>query len=378
MVRGKKEDMQLSSVKNNIKSYNTLYDCEIRASRRYKNCISLGWFCGVASSMSRYGLRSHSGPFDWYFSDFKSVLRVIETNFSDFMLKDNLNVDVGDNKVFYDNKYGFRCNHDIRYDFEKEYDCIHQKYMRRAKKFMQDIKQPTFFIRAVRSKEEILFIEENREYIYRIIKKENPNNEIAFLILNGMQKLSDNYLWFRLSIEEYVGHTYEMGMMFNSSSEFSEYCTKHILSEESIVQNKKFNKEHNKAKFGLGILVHSLDECSCDIVLTLKEYYPTINQGIYLWGAGKYGTLMLKYLIQNGITVKGIIDNDSEKIGTLCENIPIVPFSDIEDDSQNIFITIESEEKAAEVQKQIYDTYPSTSILKLSDVSDKLFEKYAL
>lgn len=370
--------MQFSGVKNNVHSFNIFSDCNIRENGRYNNCISLGWFCGVASSMSRYGLRSHSGPFDWYFSDFKSVLKVIETDFSDFMTKENLTVDSGDNRVFYDNKYGFWCNHDIRYDFEQEYDCIHQKYMRRARQFMQDIKQPTFFIRAVRSKEEILFIEENREYIYRIIKKENPNNEIAFLILNGMQKISDNFLWFRLSIEKYVGNTYEMVMMFDSSSDFSEYCTKHILPEESIAQNKNYNKEHNKVKFGMGILVHSLDECSCDIVLTLREYYSTINQGIYLWGAGKYGTLLLKYLIQNGITVKGIIDNDLEKIGTLCENIPIIPFSKVEDDSQNIFITIESEEKVTEVQKQIYGTYPNIRILKLSDLIDKLFEKYAL
>ena len=51
----------------------------------YNSFISLGWFCGVASSMSKYGLRSFSSPFDWYFSDFKSVLHFIETDFIDFL-----------------------------------------------------------------------------------------------------------------------------------------------------------------------------------------------------------------------------------------------------------------------------------------------------
>lgn len=365
-------------VGNNVQSFNILRDNELDEIGSYKNCISLGWFCGVASSMSRYGLRRHSGPFDWYFSDFKSVLKVIETQFSDFMLKENLSVETDNNRMFYDNKYGFQCNHDIQYDFEKEYDCIYQKYMRRAERFMQDIKQPTFFIRAVRSEEEILFIEENREYIYRIIKKENPNNEIAFIILNGMKRLSSNFLWFRLSIEGYVGKIYEMRTLFDSSSDFSEYCTKHILPEESIIHNKEFDKEHNKSKVGLGILKHIIDECSCDVVTALNEYYPNIAQGIYLWGVGKWGTLILQYLIKKEITVKGIIDNDSDKIGTICESVSIVPFSKIKDDSPNIFITIASDEKATEVQKQILDTYPTTRILKLNYLSDILFEKYSL
>ncbi len=40
----------------------------------FDNCISLGWFCGIASSMSQLGLRSVSGPFDWCYSDYWAVL----------------------------------------------------------------------------------------------------------------------------------------------------------------------------------------------------------------------------------------------------------------------------------------------------------------
>ena len=55
--------------------------------RQYKNCISLGWFCGTASALSKLGLRSHSGPFDWYFSKYSAVLDQIENDFIDFMKK---------------------------------------------------------------------------------------------------------------------------------------------------------------------------------------------------------------------------------------------------------------------------------------------------
>lgn len=57
---------------------------------QYENCISLGWFCGCASSLSKLGLRSASGPFDWYFSDLWAVLEQIENAFKDFMRRENL------------------------------------------------------------------------------------------------------------------------------------------------------------------------------------------------------------------------------------------------------------------------------------------------
>lgn len=32
---------------------------------KFSNFVSLGYICPVAASMSKYGLRSWSGPFDW-------------------------------------------------------------------------------------------------------------------------------------------------------------------------------------------------------------------------------------------------------------------------------------------------------------------------
>ena len=53
--------------------------------------ISLGFTCPVASSMSKYGLRSFSGVFDWLITpDFGWVLHYIETDFKDFLLQENL------------------------------------------------------------------------------------------------------------------------------------------------------------------------------------------------------------------------------------------------------------------------------------------------
>lgn len=340
--------------------------------RRYKNCISLGWFCGVASSMSRYGLRRCSGPFDWYFSDLESVLKLMETDFNDFMARKNLFVDADVPIVFHDKKYGFLCSHDIQNDFETEYEGIYQKYMRRANRFLSDTKEPTCFIRAVRSEQEILYIEENRNYIYDVIKKKNAGNEIIFLLLHGMKELPNRYLWFRLGCEQYVGKQFEMRTMFDTSRQFSEYCKKNILSPDCVRENKEFDREHLSMDTKITMLVHKLD--SCDIELELRKTYPDIEQGIYLFGAGIYGELVSLHLIKKGIILKGVIDNNQEKQGGLCNGIPIIAFSQIRNEHPNICITV-SDEKREEIEKQVLGKYPDAVILTLRNIVERLQEK---
>lgn len=336
---------------------------------KFENCISLGWFCGTASSMSRYGLRSHSGPFDWFFSDFDSVLKVIETDFSDFMKKENLVPDKKNNKIFYDTKYRFSCNHDIESDFDHEYQFIFERYMRRAERFMQSVRRPTCFIRTVRSEREIQFIEENGEYIYKVIKKENCNNEIIYLLLKNMKRLSDEYLWFRLGLEDYSGQTYEMRHMFDSSNDFSVYCKNKILAGEDIRCNTLFDKAHIEPGYKVSVLMRKLDADKCNIGDIFKEYYPDIDRGgVFLWGMGTYGVLVLKYFHKNKIRVNGIIDNDPEKWESFCEGIPVMPFSQIKGDSINIFVAVSSASSSEEITNQIINKYPKALIWGLTDL----------
>lgn len=39
----------------------------------------------------------------------------------------------------------------------------------------------------------------------------------------------------------------------------------------------------------------------------------TKSNGIYLWGAGRLGTSLAKYLTRRGVILKGIVDNDITK-----------------------------------------------------------------
>lgn len=359
-------------VETNSDLIESVYDANCGRSHKYKNCISLGWFCGTASSMSRYGLRSHSGPFDWYLSDLESVLKLIGTDFSDFMEKDNLFADADNPLIFHDKKYGFAFIHDIEHDFETEYEKIYQKYMRRAEWFMQAVREPTCFIRAVRSEQEISYIEENRQYIYDVVKKDNADNEIIFLLLDTMKGMPNDFLWFRLDIGQYVGKTYKMRTMFDTSKEFSKYCQQHILPYNILEKNKRFDREYLHMSSKISMLIHYLD--CYDVASVLRNYYPNIDEEIYLFGAGEYGELFSLYLAAQKVRVKGIIDNNQDKQGRLCGGIPIIPFSRIMCEYQNICITV-SDEFTDEIEKQILNQYPDAKILSLRKIVDLLEEK---
>lgn len=79
--------------------------------------------------------------------------------------------------------------------------------------------------------------------MFDILREGNEKNDIVFLLHKNLNVMSDDFLWFRLNIDKYVGKTYEMRYMFDTSSKFSEYC-QGILSPEAISRNIQFDKNH--------------------------------------------------------------------------------------------------------------------------------------
>lgn len=190
-----------------------------------------------------------------------------------------------------------------------------------------------------------------------------------------MKGLSNGFLYFRLGIEQYIGHLYEMRTMFDTSEGFSEYCKKNILSSCFIRQNKRFDKEHLGMDRKVLMLVNG--QGGYDIASELKQYYPDIEKGIYLFGAGTYGELASLYLIKRGIVVRGIIDNNQKKQGGLCNEIPIISLRQIEFDCQNVLITVADKKIIEEMKKQVLGIYPNAVILMFTDLVEYLEEKYS-
>lgn len=303
--------------------------------RQYNNCVSLGWFCGTASSLGKIGLRSYSGPFDWYFSDYQGVLKQIEIGFTDFMVRDNLTIEEGNEKIFHDVKYGFRCNHDIKENFDSEYDLIYERYKRRAERFMKDILSPTVFFRTIRDEKEVRFINDNWEYADRLVKGYNLKNRIIYVKRAGIAGLTNNVERYDLAISDYIGKFYEMRHMFDASAELLEVCS-NLISIDKMHKNIEFDKMKNFQRIIAGYVkrcvegnINGVD----DAILSALDVSRT--DGIYLWGAGRYGLPLARYLCDRHVVIKGIIDNAFLSIKS--DEFNIVSFADVNDGSK-IFI----------------------------------------
>lgn len=333
--------------------------------RQYENCISLGWFCGTASSLSKLGLRNHSGPFDWYFSHLWAVIAQIENGFNDFMHKDNLEIVDDDVKVFKDTKYGFYCNHDVESNFEDEYPKIYEKYMRRVDTFMCMIKHPTVFYRCVRDYDEVEYINKNWEHIDELLKSFNSNNRIVYVCHSGIKGITDQVKCFDLKIEQYIGKTYEMRHMFDKSKELITF-SESLLSVDQMQRNIDFDNQTN-AQRATAAYVNKCIEENIDGIdrRILDAFCCTVETGIYLWGAGKYGIPLAKYLCDREVNVQGIIDN--KKSGEVCDGFQIIspeaiPFG------AKIFIAVLNKDANNSITTQIEQINIGACIVRYEDL----------
>ena len=58
----------------------------------YKNYISLGYFCNIASDLEELGFRNTSSPFDWEISVFEGVISAIDNRFNNFKMLHDIEV----------------------------------------------------------------------------------------------------------------------------------------------------------------------------------------------------------------------------------------------------------------------------------------------
>lgn len=107
--------------------------------------ISLGAWCIPALFLRNFHLREAAYPFDWNISGYiPNVCRIIETDFSNFFLKENLHFDPRSPYEIVDEGTHISSNHDFpvvpgsRYvvpnflDFSQQ---VYEKYQRRIKRF---------------------------------------------------------------------------------------------------------------------------------------------------------------------------------------------------------------------------------------------------
>lgn len=157
----------------------------------FTHYFSLGYRCSTAASLQKLGVRDTSGPFDWYFSPLDKVLLCIENHFENLLLPENILLDPEYDHKFTDILYDFVYYHEKRLDGKKGKSdktvmellpIIRERYNRRINRFYEFIKEPTCFIRAVKTPNEISYINTNEMKIVNLLKKYNPQNEFIYII----------------------------------------------------------------------------------------------------------------------------------------------------------------------------------------------------
>ena len=334
--------------------------------KHYENCISLGWFCGTASAMSRLGLRSYSGPFDWYFSDYSGVLAQIENDFNDFMNKKNITISKDNSKTFEDIKYNFTYIHDVKQNFDDEYEMIKSKYAKRIKIFKDMSSLPTVFLRTVRNNEEIHFINKHWEYAEKLIKKYNSTNIIIYVLTSELDNITDNVESYRLSVPKYIGETYEMRHLFDTCQNLIIRCS-NLIDYEKMKNNLQFDRKAYTPVVNRAYVFKCIEENTRGGVnAIIKSLHYDKVCGIYIWGAGKNGIPLAKYLRTHGVNVRGIIDN--KLAGNSIEDFLVVSFDEIPNDSK-IFISVSSKELNIEIEKQIVESRKEVFYRKYEDLN---------
>ena len=284
----------------------------------FSNFISLGSACQTASSMEKYGLRGWSGPFDWLVTDsLQWVLHYMETDFADFLKKENLERCQENPKTFVERKSGFIFRHDHEYPFEDKYDKLKEKYQKKIDRFQEETVKKTCFLRTVISSDEVKYIARNYEYINDIIKRKNTENEIIFLLR------PDAVICEPIPFRYYVmpgkwngGPNAVIRSWFDGADEFLEYCIRRYdvmtLMKNIVFDRNKQEKTFHNTQTRYQTLLKLTD---CDFQKI------EVPESIIIYGAGNIGRKFYEK-IKGKCHVECFVDKDCA--GKSIDKIPVL------------------------------------------------------
>ncbi len=243
--------------------------------KQWSNIISLGFFCGVAQDTERYGLRSHSGPFDWLISDsLARLFFLIQNRFDGFMDYKNLLQYNNNCGYYYDKLNKLHFYHDF-VPFKPlcvQYRKVKKKYQRRIKTFYEAISKPTLFIRYCASESEIVWINKNYQLIVNEIKKHNKENEILFVIdSNAVFDNKDiNFFFVKKDTNDTVCR-----VPSSSNKSIKQFLESEIIPKETRNKNYAFSDNKKNIKRITKIkkkVLHKLDVIFWGLIYPDKTY----------------------------------------------------------------------------------------------------------
>lgn len=149
----------------------------------FSHVVSLGFFCSVALELERVNLRSQSGPFDWTISELAGVRKLIEDHFIDLLNPLYLVQNEQYPYIISNTKYQVDFYHDFKPELtiSEQLPAITIKYERRIATFYEMIKEPTLFVRYIKSEAEYQLLEETYDDFLAMLKAYHMANELLLI-----------------------------------------------------------------------------------------------------------------------------------------------------------------------------------------------------
>lgn len=156
----------------------------------FENIVSLGFFCGVAETIQKVGLRKKSYPFDWVISnEFEKVVSLIENDFKGWLNLKFLYQSKDHREQYTNIEYNISFFHDFdKYtSLDQQISNVRKKYEKRINRFYEDIKKPTLFIRYLPSQSDFGYALKNNNKIQSLLKQYNKQNQILYIANNNLE-----------------------------------------------------------------------------------------------------------------------------------------------------------------------------------------------
>lgn len=322
--------------------------------------ISLGCACPIASSMSKYGLRSCSSPFDWLITrDFSWVLYHIDTDFKDFLLQENLESYDEYPLHFLDKQSNIKFIHD-KESFRHNYAALKSKYNRRIDKFLEITKKKVCYLRRIGSEKHLDYIISNTDYIRSVICKHNPDSEIVFLCHRTLD-IPENFpfRYYKMKNEYSGANRNALRSYFDGADDFLTFCGENY-SGINIIKNLSYDLAKEQA-------INNLLQRRYTTLTALinhdfqKDMFPNT---VIIYGAGIIGTELYKR-IKDFTKIKCFVDMN--KAGEEFDNIKIISIDDLQYE-KGTKIIVSAAYDLENIKSMLCDKYRDEDIISLDDI----------
>lgn len=325
------------------------------------NCfISLGYGCGITASLSKEGLRSFAGPFDWCIQELKAEMKVLLENFEGFLLRENIRIVPDKVPTFKDLSNGIIFPDEHFKDLDKEWDEINEKYQRRIKRAKEKIEMGgVCFIRGIVDQAEVDYILHNAEEINSAIRSEELNNDIIFLAPNYVN-IPDNF-GFRYYIMPFSRYTTDFRKSlrgyYDLADGFVQYCVENYNENErnkNLVYDLRQDNEYYRKRFSINEMEARAMKLVDDVweaarrtqraeakfnmlvqVVSMDLNEIKLPDRVIIYGAGDIGKVLYNKLREK-IEVEYFIDkfsNEGEYLGC-----PIISIDQVDDLSKKTIV----------------------------------------